>query len=145
MGQMVGTRIKVQLAFFIIFLLGFAAGAISLTIYNRRIEAGRQPTWTGKFDRDRYVKEMTEAVRLRPEQMGALNAILDETREEFLSLRKRLNPQFEEVRQRARNRVRGVLSTEQRARFDMFLKRWDEERRAGEQAASGPKGQERKP
>ncbi len=145
MGQMVGTRIKVQLAFFIIFLLGFAAGAISLTIYNRRIETGRQPTWTGKFDRERYVKEMTEAVRLRSEQMGALNAILDQTREEFLSLRKRLNPQFEEVRQRARNRIRGMLDAAQRARFDTFLKRWDEGRRAGEQAASGPKGQERKP
>ena len=141
---MVGTRVKVQFAFLIIFLLGFAAGALSLTAYYRRIDAGRQSVWTGRFDRERYVKQMTEAVGLRPEQMGQLNAILDDTRGEFLVLRKRLNPEVEELRQRARNRIRGVLNAEQQARFEIFLKRWDEERRAEEQAASGLKAQERK-
>ena len=41
MQQMVGTRVKVQFAFLLVFLLGFAAGALSLTVYHRRIEAGR--------------------------------------------------------------------------------------------------------
>lgn len=141
---MVGTRVKVQFAFLIIFLLGFAAGALSLTVYYRRVEAGRQAAWTGRFDRERYVKQMTEAVGLRPEQMGRLNAILDDTREEFLALRKRLNPQVDELKQRARNKVRGILDAEQQARFEIFLKRWDEERRAEEQAASGSKAQEGK-
>ena len=142
---MVETRVKVLLAFLTIFLLGVAVGAMSLTVYHRRVETGRQSTWTGRFDRERYVKQMTEAVGIRPEQMGALNGILDETREGFLALRKRLNPQFDEIRQRARNRIRGILSPEQQARFELFVKRWDEERRAEEQAAIGPKAQERKP
>ena len=138
------TRVKVQFAFLLIFLLGFAAGALSLTVYYRRIEAGRQFAWTGRFDRERYVKQMTEAVGLRLEQMGRLNAILDDTREEFLALRERLNPQVEELRQRARNRVRGILNAEQQARFEIFLKRWDKQRRAEEQSASGSKAQEGK-
>ena len=141
---MVGTRVKVQFAFLIIFLLGFAAGALSLTVYYRRIEGGRHSAWTGRFDRERYVKQMTGAVGLRPEQMGRLNAILDDTREEFLALRKRLNPQVEELKQKARNRIRETLDTEQQARFEIFLKRWDEERQAEEQAASGSKAQEGK-
>ena len=145
MGQMVETRAKVLLAFLSIFVLGWAAGALSLNIYFNRIESRRQSAWTGRFDRERYVKQMTEAVGIRPEQMGSLNAILDETREEFLKLRKRLNPQFDEIRQRARSRIRANLDTEQRARFDQFLKRWDDERRLQEQAVSGPKMQERKP
>ena len=145
MGQMMGTRAKVLLAFLAIFVLGFAAGALSLNIYFSRIEARRQSAWTGRFDRERYVKQMTGAVGIRLEQMGSLNAILDETREEFLELRKRLNPQFDEIRQRARNRVRAILDAEQQTRFDEFLKRWDEERRLQEQGASGPKAQERKP
>ncbi len=142
---MVETRVKVLLAFLTIFLLGFAVGAMSLTVYHRRVETGRQSTWTGRFDRERYVKQMTEAVGIRPEQMAALNGVLDETRKEFLALRKRLDPQFDEIRQRARNRIRGILSPEQQARFELFVKRWDEERRAEEQAAIGPKAQERKP
>ena len=142
---MMETRGKVRLAFVIIFLLGFAAGALSLMLYVRRIEAGRPSAWSVRFDRDRYVKQMTEAVGLNPEQMGPLDAILDETREEFLAMRKRLSPQIDEVRQRARDRVRGILHADQQPRFEAFLKRWDEERRAEEQAAAAPKVGERKP
>ena len=142
---MIETRAKVGLAFLVVFLLGFAAGALSLSVYHRRVEAGRQTVWAGKFNRERYVQELTEAVRLQPEQMGALNAALDETREEFLALRRRLQPQFEEVRQRARQRIRGVLNADQEPRFEAFLKRWDEERRTEEQASSQSPASERKP
>ena len=142
---MVETRVKVRLACVSIFILGIAAGALGVSAYYRWMEAGRPSGWTGKFDRERYVKQMTETVGLKQEQMGAFNAILDETREEFLALRSRLHPQFDEVRQRARQRIRGILSPEQQSRFEEFLKRWDEERRAEEQAAFGAKAQERKP
>jgi hypothetical protein len=77
--------------------------------------------------------------------MSALNAILDETREEFLDLRRRLQPQFEEVRARSRQRIRGILTADQQPRFEAFLKRWDEERRMEEAAASQSKASERKP
>lgn len=142
---MVETRVKVQLAFVIIFLLGFAAGALSLRAFHLQADPARQAIWTGKFNRERYVKELTEAVRLEPEQMGALNAVLDETREDFLALRRRLQPQFEEVRQRARQRIRGVLNAEQQPRFEAFVKQWDEERRAEEAAASQSKASDRRP
>jgi hypothetical protein len=142
---MVETRVKAQLGIVTVFLLGVAAGALGLTMYSRWIDAGRPPGWTGRFDQERYVKQMTEAVGLNPEQMGPLDAILDETREEFLELRRRLRPQFDDIRQRARDRLRGTLKAEQLPRFEAFLKRWDEERRAEEQAAAAPKVGERKP
>jgi len=142
---MVETRVKVQLAIVTVFLLGVAAGALGLTVYTRWTEGGRPSGWTGKFDRERYVKQMTEAVGLKQEQMGALHAILDETREEFLALRSRLRPEFDEVRQRARQQIRKILTPEQQAHFEAFLKRWEEQRRAEEQAASAPKARERKP
>ena len=142
---MIRTRVKVQFAFLAIFLLGFAAGALSLSAYQRRVDPARQAVWAGKFNRERYVRELREAVGLHPEQMGALNAALDETRDEFLALRKRLQPQFEEVRQRARQRIRGVLNADQQPRFEAFVKQWDEERRVEEQAASQSRASERKP
>ena len=142
---MVDNRVKAQLAIVIVFLLGVAAGALGLTMYSRWNDAGRPSGWTGHFDRERYVKQLTEAVGLRPEQMGPLDAILDGTREEFLALRSRLRPQFDEVRQRARQRIREILTPEQQAHFEAFLKRWDEERRAEEQAAFGAKVREQKP
>lgn len=139
------TRAKVGLAFAAVFLLGFSAGALSLSAYQRRADPPRQAVWTGKFNRERYVKELTEAVQLKPEQTGALNAALDETREEFLALRRRLQPQFDEVRQRARQRIRSILRSDQQPRFEAFIKRWDEERRREESAASQLQGSERKP
>jgi hypothetical protein len=145
MDRMVETRVKVRLAFVSIFILGIAAGALGVSVYYRGIDPGRPSGWTGSFDRERYVKQMTEAVGLQPEQMGTLNAILDETREGFLALRARLRPQFDEVRQRARVRIRGILNADQQGRFEAFLNRWDEERRAEEQALAASKPQPSKP
>jgi uncharacterized membrane protein len=145
MGQMIETRAKVGLAFLIVFFLGVAAGALSWSAYLHRVDPASQAVWTGRFNRERYVRELTEAVRIQPEHVGALNAALDETREEFLTLRRRLQPQFEEVRQRARQRIRSILNAEQQPRFEAFVKRWDEERRAEEAAASQSKSSERKP
>lgn len=145
MDRMVETRVKVRLAFVSIFILGIAAGALGVSVYYRGIDPDRPSGWTGRFDRERYVKQMTEAVGLQREQMGALNAVLDETREEFLALRARLRPQFDEVRQRARVRIRAILNADQEGRFEAFLKRWDEERRAEEQALAASKPQPSKP
>jgi len=141
---MIETRAKVGIAFLIVFLLGVAAGALGLSAYLRRGEPAPQAAWTGRFNRERYVKELTEAIRLRPDQMGALNAALNETREEFLALRSRLQPQFEEVRTRSRQRIREILTTDQQPRFDAFLKRWDEERRVEEAAVSQSRTPEHK-
>lgn len=142
---MMATRAKVGFAFFAVFLLGVAAGALSLSAYQRRADSTRQPIWTVKFNRERYVKELTKAVQLRTEQMGALDAALDQTREEFLALRRRLQPQFEEVKQRARQRIRSILNSDQQPRFEAFIKTWDEERRMEEAAAAQSKASERKP
>jgi hypothetical protein len=60
-------------------------------------------------------------------------------------LRARLRPQFDEVRQRARVRIRGILNADQQGRFEAFVKRWDEERRAEEQALAASKPQPSKP
>ena len=142
---MIETRTKVGLAFLVVFLLGVATGALIVSAYLRRVDPARRPISTVTFNRERYVRELTEAVRLQPEQMGALDAALDETREEFLALRRRLQPQFEEVKQRARQRIRSILNADQQPRFEAFVKRWDEERRMEEAAASQSKASERKP
>lgn len=141
---MMQMRAKVGFAFLAVFLLGVAAGALGLSAYQRQVDPVRQAMWIGKFDRERYVRELRETVELRPEQMGALNAILDETREEFLALGKRLRPQFDEVRQQARRRIREILDVDQQPRFDTFIKQWDERRQAEIQAASQPASSERK-
>jgi hypothetical protein len=133
---MLQPRRMAELACMAIFVLGVAAGALAVIAYQRWSQPAPPAGWARVFDRERYVKELREAVGLRPDQMEALNRILDETREEFLALRRRLRPQFDEVRQRARERIRELLAPEQRARFEAFLKRWDEERRRAEEATS---------
>lgn len=142
---MMATRAKVGFAFFAVFLLGIAAGALSLSVYQRQAGPVRQAVWLGQFNRERYVRELRETVGLHPEQMGALNAILDETREEFLALGRRLRPQFDEVRRRARQRIREILDADQQPRFETFITRWDERRRAEEQAVSRSRASEGKP
>ncbi len=141
---MIATRAKVGLAFLVVFLFGVAAGALGLSAYLHQVEPTRQTVWTGRFNRERYVRELTEAVQLQPNQLGELNTALDETREEFLALRRRLQPQFEELKQRVRHRIRSILNADQQPHFEAFLKRWDEGRRMEEAAASQSQASERK-
>jgi Spy/CpxP family protein refolding chaperone len=45
------------------------------------------------------------------------------------SIRKTLEPQFDEARQKGRERIRAILSAEQRPKFEAFIQKLDEERR----------------
>ena len=65
---MIETRAKVGLAFLVVFLLGVAAGALSWSAYLHRVDPARQAVWTGRFNRERYVRELMEAVRLQPDR-----------------------------------------------------------------------------
>jgi hypothetical protein len=142
---MMETRAKVRLAFAVTFLLGVLAGALGLFAYARWGEMPQPSGWTRGFDRDRYVRQLREAVGLRPDQMRELDVILDEARDEFLAVRRRLRPEFDALRQRARQRIRGILTGEQHQRFEEFIGRWDEERLARERAAAGEKGYGKSP
>jgi len=102
---------QVRVAALVIFVIGFAAGALALNAYKRW---GR--TGPGQSRRDRF-EQMLNRLQLNAEQKTQAQQILSDSRGQLQSLRKESEPRFEEIRRQADERLQKVLTPEQWQQF----------------------------
>lgn len=120
------TRLKVWLVLIVVFVLGSITGAALSGLYRSRAN-GRSET----SPHERFEK-MRRDLNLTDEQTKSVSAILDDTRNEYRALRAELRPRFEEPRQKARTKIRALLTPEQQLKFDAMVAQQDAQRE-GEQ------------
>ncbi len=98
---------------------------------NRRSDNNRRNDQNGnnRNDATSQVARLTQELHLTAEQQTQLSGILRDTRASLDTLREQMNPQFEEARLQNRERLRQVVTPEQRPVLDAFFQRRDEERR----------------
>lgn len=70
-------------------------------------------------------KEMTQLLNLTTQQKQQVDTILQQTVGQYLQLEQRLAPQFDQVRQNDRQRLRAILDPQQRVKFDQIVARVD--------------------
>jgi Spy/CpxP family protein refolding chaperone len=116
------TKLKVWLVLVVVFLLGSITGAAITGLYRLRAGSDRAEKSADRFDR------MSRELSLTEDQRKQVSGILDETRNEYKSLRAELRPRFEEPRQKARARIRALLTAEQQQKFDQRVAAQDAER-----------------
>ncbi|HSQ25408.1 MAG TPA: hypothetical protein VLN44_13375 [Pyrinomonadaceae bacterium] len=121
------TRLKVWLVLVVVFVLGSITGAALTGLYRSRSGSARPE----RNPHERFEKMRSE-LNLNDEQTKAISSILDEARNEYRALRGELRPRFEEPRQKARARIRALLSPEQQQKFDAIVAQQDAQRE-GEQ------------
>ncbi len=124
---MENSRIKGKAAGLVVlvFLLGIALGALGMYYWGERAWASR-----GRhFDHAKLVEDMTREVGLTPDQKTQLVVIIEDTRGKFQTIYDQTQPQYDQVRQQARDRIRTILTPEQRPKFEEFVRRLDEERK----------------
>src|SRR5262252_9666753 len=119
------TRLKVWLVLVVVFILGSITGGALTALYRSR-------SGSDKGDRNSRLERMRKELNLTDEQTKAVNAILDETKNEYRSLRSELRPRFEEPRMKARAKMRALLTPEQQQKFDAIVAQQDAQRE-GEQ------------
>jgi Spy/CpxP family protein refolding chaperone len=120
------TKLKMWLVLVAVFVLGSVTGAALTGLYRSRA-AGDRPEAHEKAMHERFEKMRTE-LKLTDEQTKAVQAIIDETRTEYRALRTELRPRFEEPRQKARARIRALLTPEQQQTFDSMVAQQDAQR-----------------
>jgi Spy/CpxP family protein refolding chaperone len=120
------TRVKVWLVLVVVFALGSVTGAALTGLYRSRAGGDHPGSKQDRFEKMRRDLNLTE------EQTKSVSAILDETRNEYRSLRAELRPRFEEPRQKARTKIRALLTPEQQPKFDAMVAQQDAQRE-GEQ------------
>jgi hypothetical protein len=110
---------KARLIVVSVFIIGFAAGALSLNLYQRLTSSSSE-----KIDpRDRtgvILKRMNDKMDLTADQQARIKDILDNTGHQYLDIRKKMEPwmkdfepQFDAVRQQGREEIRKVLTEKQ--------------------------------
>ena len=104
------TKWQVRLAALLIFVLGFAAGALALNAY-KRWGRGGDNSRRGGFE------AMLNNLQLNEEQKTQVHQILADTRQQLQAIRKESEPRVGEVRKQADERLQKVLTPEQWTKF----------------------------
>jgi Spy/CpxP family protein refolding chaperone len=102
---------QVRLAAIVIFLLGFAAGALTLNAYKRWSRSGVEASRQDRFER------MLDTLQLNADQKTQIHQILDDTREQLQTLKKESEPRVNEIRQQTDERLQKVLTPDQWKQF----------------------------
>jgi len=72
-------------------------------------------------------QKMSERLHLAQQQQDQVDAVLQQTVGEYQQLELRLAPQFDQVRQAERDRLRAILDPQQRRNFDQIVREVDAE------------------
>ena len=115
------TTLKVWLVLVVVFVLGSFTGGAVTGFYHAMSRSDRNAP------HDRFEK-MRRDLNLTEDQTKSVSTILDETRNDYRSLRAELRPRFEEPRQKARTRIRALLTPEQQQKFDAMVAQQDAQR-----------------
>lgn len=122
---MMGSR-RAVVYLLLVFLLGFALGGLG-SFWAAR--SGWLHGWWGeRYSTQGAVKWLSKELSLTPAQEKQLEGILDETAAGYRAVRERVAPEYEQVRQAGREKIRAILTPEQRAKFEELVRRIDAER-----------------
>src|SRR5258708_1273978 len=117
----------------IVFVLGAALGGVFGYYFAHRSYASERTVLSAEARRAQRREKLTREVQLTPDQQKQMIAILDQSQVEYKAIHDVMDPRIESVRQKTRDQIRGLLSADQKPKFEEFLRRMDEERkRAGQ-------------
>jgi Spy/CpxP family protein refolding chaperone len=102
---------QVRGAAVVIFLLGFAAGALALNGYKRWGRGGAEASRQNRFE------QMLDSLQLNADQKTQVHQILGDARQQLQALRKESEPRFEEIRRQTDEQLQKVLTPDQWKQF----------------------------
>jgi periplasmic protein CpxP/Spy len=114
----------------LVFVLGLALGGVSgyLLAHQKYTLTSAAPT-NDAARRAQKVQELTKLANLTPDQSQQVDAIISEVQGQIKTIRKTSDPQIDEVRHKGRERIRAILTAEQKPKFEEFIRKLDEERK----------------
>ena len=117
----------------VLFVLGLVSGGLGAHLYYARALA-RPPAPPPPFG-GRLAPRLERHLDLTAEQRERLREILDQTRLEAEALRRDLAPRMRDVMERSEQRIREILTPEQRQRFEELRR---DHRRRSDRFFGGP-------
>lgn len=106
----------------VVFVLGIALGGIATYVREERVWGSQS------IPRHGAIQQFAREANLTADQQKQIQSIVDDTKLKYRQLYDPLDSQREAIRQDGRNRIRGVLTPDQRIKFDEFIRRLDQAR-----------------
>lgn len=116
---------RIYLYFVATFLLGAIVGAVGAFLYGwygGRWQRSMRP------DREWVIRRLTRDLNLTEAQVAEVRKAFEEVGAKQKALEDEVDPKFRALREERRERIRAVLTPEQRAKFDEIVRRVDERR-----------------
>ena len=114
----------------LVFVLGTALGAVLGYAFAHRSYAASAPAQlTAEQRRAQKREQLAREVGLTPEQQAQVTAILDDAQREYKAIHAVSDPQVDAVRQKSRDKIRQILTADQKPKFEEFIRKMDEERK----------------
>ena len=117
----------------LIFLLGVATGGFGHRYLESKGYFRHATRPSPRQNRGEIIERFTKELGLTADQQQQLNAILAEQEQRFKDLNKSFRTQADTIHQEGRNKIRAILTDQQKPKFEEMLKRFDEERHQREE------------
>jgi hypothetical protein len=131
MESKTSSQAKARIIIAAVFIIGFAAGALSLNLY-QKFSSNKSNNVNPRDRAGVIIQRMDEKMSLSDPQKVQIRQILDTTGEKYGEIRKRMEPftkdfepQFDAVRQQSRNEIRAVLTDKQLSEFEKMVEEQD--------------------
>jgi len=128
------SRSKARLMVVSVFVIGFAAGALSLNLYQQLTSSDNKRNGP-RGGSEVLVNRIKAEVGLASDQQEQIKKILDETADKYREIRKEMDPaikdfepRFNAVRQESRDRIRALLTPEQLPKYEKMVEKHDKMR-----------------
>jgi Spy/CpxP family protein refolding chaperone len=126
------SRLTIALYVGLIFASGVVLGVFGHSLYAVTTVVSKNTPKPEEL-RKKRLAEMQSRMKLSDEQFAKINSIYDETRAKFHEVRERYRPELDSLESAQRDKVRAVLTPEQRDEYEKMLK----EREAHEKQNGG--------
>ena len=113
----------------VVFLLGAALGGMLGYIFAHKIVAAAPAQMSDADRRAQKIQRLTDEVGLTPAQQTQIDGIMSSVQAQYKAIHQAEEPQIDAARQKGREQIRALLTSEQKPKFEEFLKRIDEERK----------------
>jgi|SRR2546429_10014028 len=122
-------RQKATLWLAIVFVLGAALGGVLGYAFAHRSYAAERTVMTAEARRAQKREQLKREVGLTPDQQKLVTAILDQAQVEYKAVHDVMDPQIDAIRQKNRDKIRALLTAEQKPKLEEFFRKLDEERK----------------
>jgi hypothetical protein len=121
----------------VVFVLGIAIGILGTYVVTTRVFAYAPTDRNPAAQRAHYIDRLDHELNLTGDQQKQIDGILSSVQARYNTIHQSVEPQYDQARQDGRAQIRQLLTPDQQPKFDDFMKRMDDERKAREAASSG--------